>query len=190
MAELRSNTLRDESNRPLMQNTICPDGWTYQHLNFEIQTGILNCLYAKDYAGDNVPGLTLKFFDGSGNELIAGTQAELDSSCVVTQLDYEPTVDFVLVGGGITHMTVPTNDLRLYVVGVPDLSAAYGGSKEFIVGLNLKFHEPKFVWDIDGRTGKKLTYDATYHTNKMRLICKHSLAENIRIKIHYETYKA
>jgi hypothetical protein len=61
-----------------------------------------------------------------------------------------------------------------------------GGSKEFASGINLKFLAPDSSFEIDGRVTKFLTYDATYHTSKLRIILKHPAGNqsNMQVVIH------
>lgn len=185
-----NGTYSDSNGRPIMLPAVSPEGWHYQFLSLEIETAKLNSVYCKDKDGNNITTFTEKFYNNAGTELVAGTQLELTTSCAETRLTFEPAFDFMLIQGSIIQKSTPTNDLRFWCVAVPDISAGSGGSKVFVQNMNLSFYQEKTMFKTDGRAGKLLTYDATYHTNKMAFYLKHDVGLNHRINIIIELYKA
>ncbi len=101
-------------------------------------------------------------------------------------MDWEPTYNFELIGGSAGILNIPTNDVRVWCVGVPDLTPAQGGTKVMVSGINFRFKD--FI-TLDGRVVKRMTYSPTYHSNKMRKIVTHEAGEKHRIEIVWEHYK-
>jgi len=188
-ASLANITSSDASGREIITGGLAPRGWTFQFLCFEVETSKLAAIICKDYKGVDVSGLTAKFFNSSDVELVAGTQAELDANCTTTQVDFFPTYDYMIIGGGIIQKTVPSTDMRIWVVVVPDIAAASGGSKELIINMNIDYFDSKYEWKLDGRVGKLLKYHASLKTNKMRMIVKHDTGVKHKVMINYEYYK-
>lgn len=163
-------------------------GWTYHLTAPEFETSVLNSLYHKDADGNNLGQATVKYYNSSDVELT--TQGDCDTSCVKTVLDFEPSFDYEIIGGTIKSLNAITNDYRIWVVAVPDLTAAQGGSKVMVENVNLKFVDPNNGVEADGRASKYMTYDATYHTNKLRLTVKHPAGGKEKLMIAFELYKA
>ena len=84
----------------------------------------------------------------------------------------------------------PTTNVRLWCIGVPDLTEVQGGTKVMINGLNMKFVADHQQIVIDGRTSKHMTYDATYHTNKIRMVVKHDAGSKFEFELIWEHFKA
>jgi len=161
------------------------EGYTYQARSIEFETSVLASTHNEDPFGSDWGDATIKFYDVSDVELT--TQGTCDTDCVKTVFDWEPLYDYDLIGGEVSVLLAPTVDMRMYCVGVPDVPANLGGSKIMINGINLRFvpHTIK----IDGRTSKHMTYDATYHTNKMRKIIKHPAGTKCKIEVIWEHYR-
>ena len=185
---LANHTLSDSSGRPVILPAIAPEGWTFQQLNIELTTATLNSINANDYTGSAISGFSISFKDVSGN-VLALDQAVLDASCTQTIVDIEPTFDFMLISGAVIQQTIPATDLLLYVVAVPDIPAGSGGSKEMVVNMNLKNLADHQTHCVDGRSGKRLNYSASFHTNKMRVILKHGILVKHKMTFSLEFYK-
>jgi hypothetical protein len=110
------------------------------------------------------------------------------ANAVRTVLDWEPLNDYEIIGGEIKALERPTSDFRVTVVAVPDVPYAYGGSKVMGSGVNLKFFNSREAVKADGRTVKLLSYNATYHTNKIRFIADHAQGDTTQVMIKMETY--
>jgi hypothetical protein len=186
-------TPRDSDGSPLSRAKVTQTGWHYRLHGIEVETSVISSVYEKKADNSNFYFSSLKFFkDVSGTETeITGddlNQTFLDSNCIKTQLDWEPTHDYELVGGMLQQQAVPSSSVRLWIVGVPDVPAAYGGSKEFVTNIDLKFFSDKGII-LDGRAPKFLAYSATYHTNKMRFVFRHNAGFKHKIHINMEIYK-
>ena len=166
-------------------------GWSFWALPIEITTSTLSgSVYSKDSSNIDIPGITCKIYDNEDAEITtAGVLNANLAQCVKTVLDFEPAFDYEMIGGTLRVNSNPTQDIRLWIVGAPDIPAIYGGSKEFASGINLKFLAPDSSFEIDGRVTKYVSYNATDHRGKLRIILKHpaGLAVNLQVTIH--TYR-
>lgn len=172
---LANSSFTDSNGMPLVRNKITRTGWHYQVHTLEISTSKIQAVYSKDNEQIDLSYTSVKFFDGAGTELTAGTQPELDSSCEKTEIYWEPTYDIEVLGGLIYQGNAPTGDIRIWVEAVPDIPASSGGSIPFVEGgLNLRHIGTGQVFEVDGITPKFMPYNVTYHTNKFKLTITHT----------------
>lgn len=174
----------DSDEASLYRLKMAPTGWTYQLASFELTTSKLNSSISLDYEGQSRGDCTIKFYDADDVELT--TQGSLDTDCIKTVIDFEPTFDYEIIGGFVSALTVPTTNIRLWVIGVPDIPAAYGGTKVMANGPNFKF---KQIIETDGRVAKRMTYSETYHTNKIRFEFVHNVGLQHEFMINMEYYR-
>lgn len=178
---------RDSDGSPLQRTKMTTSGWGYQLHGIEFKTSQLNSIYSKNANGDDLGFSTIKCYDSNGNELT--TQIDCALSAVKTVIDWEPTHDYEALGGFFKLTTIPVVDIRLWVIGVPDVPANYGGSKEFVSNINLKFIGLEEGIKADGRTPKYMTYDVNLHTNKLRLILTHPAGYMHDLHAVFEIFK-
>lgn len=166
-------------------------GWSFWAVPIEITTSTLGgSVYCKDAAGTDISGITCKIYDGSNAEITtAGILNANLNTCVKTVLDFEPAFDYEMIGGALRINSNPSQDVRLWVIGAPDIPAIYGGSKEFASGVNLKFMAPDSSFEIDGRVTKYVTYSNVTHQGKLRIILKHPAGLNINLQFIIHTYR-
>lgn len=166
-------------------------GWNFWAVPIEISTSTLGgSVYCKDAAGTDIAGITCKIYKADGSEIT--TAGLLDANlnqCVKTVLDFEPAFDYEMIGGALRINSNPAQDVRLWVIGAPDIPAIYGGSKEFASGVNLKFMAPDSSFEIDGRVTKYVTYSAVTHSGKLRVILKHPAGANVNLQFIIHTYR-
>lgn len=189
---------RDEANISLMKTDtdlvtyvrpkISKFGWAYQIRNASFETAKLSSLLNLDEQGSDIGDITLKFFDDNLVELTAGTQIELDTNCRYTQIEFEPLYDYEMIGGRVFTDALISNDVLLNAVLVPDISAPAGGSFPMIQNLNLRFVNNAEL-NADGRISRLLEHDATFHTNKVRVLVKHPLLSKNKIQMAVEHYR-
>lgn len=163
-------------------------GWTYHLTGPEFVTSTINSLYHKDLAGNDLNESMVKFYDANNAEL--QTQQDCDSSCVKTVFSFEPTWDYEIIGGTIKTFNDIVEDVRVWVIAVPDISAAHGGSKIMAQSLNLKFIDPNNGIEADGRVSKYMAYSATLHTNKIQLIIKHPVGFKEPVTMILEVFRS
>ncbi len=187
-------TNRDSDGSSLQRTKITTTGWHYQVHGVEFETSKLNSIESKKVDGTDYGYSAMKFYklvDGvetliTGEEL---TQEFLDANCVKTIMDWEPTHDVEILGGLLRMLSVPAQNLRLWTIGVPDVPEVMGGSKVFAANVNLKFIGLEGV-DVDGKTPKYLTYNAVYHTTKIRLMFRHPAGFKHPIMMCFKLFKA
>lgn len=191
---LKGNIPTDTDGAPMSRLKLAPAGWTFQDHCFEFTTSKLDTMYSKKADNTDYNFITVKFYeDIAGVEsLITGASATdqtyLDAHCIMTAIEWEPTWDYDIIKGEVYTHTSITNYVRAWAVAVPDVAAAYGGSKELMTGgRNLKYHA---AIDLDGKVVKHMVYSASYHTNKIKLITRHPLGYQALIEICIDLYKA
>jgi hypothetical protein len=189
---LRKEAPQDSDGAPLSRNKITQTGWHYQLHGMEVITSKLNGAHNSDYLDADLGFLTVKHYkDVSGTDTLMSspTQAQLDSDCIRTDMIWEADYDFEIVGGSIYQASAPSSDIRFYAIGVPDLTKAQGGSVDFCVGgVNLKLIGSTSA-QFDGKTSKKMPYDATYHTNKFQFIFRHDAGVQHPVQVVFNIYR-
>lgn len=166
-------------------------GWSFWAVPVEITTSTLGgTLFCQTSDGTDVPWVNCKIYKADNSEItVAGLLNANLNACVKTVIDFEPTFDFEIIGGDLRINSNPSADIRLWIVGAPDIPAIYGGSKDFASGVNLKFLAPDASFEIDGRVTKALTYNATTHQGKMRLILKHPAGTQVNLQFVVHIYR-
>ena len=160
------------------------DGWGNQRRGFEFETSKLSSVYNKKADGTDYGDVTIKFYDDQDAELT--TQGTLDTDCVKTVVDFERDGggdrDFQILTGTCHVISVPTVDLRVWVIAAPDLSLANGGSHPLVAGINYQFmgQSQYFQASVELMT-QHMQYNVTYHTSKMRYIHTHPAGHKQRI---------
>ena len=183
-----SNTSYTDGEGSLLNKLkMAPKGWTYQLRNIGLKTSTINSLANDDHEGNDLGGVTLKFYDNVDAEITV--QGTADTDCVKTVLDIEPAYTYEVIGGWLSVHENITDDIRLYVVGAPDVPEYLGGSKLMIANLNARYIDPSERILLDGRTTKRMTYDAVYHTSKLRLILLHAAGIAKDFQISLEIFK-
>jgi len=176
---------KDSDGATLNRTKVTKSGHHYQLHCMEFTTSDKNSLYNKDSAGVDLGFCTLKFYNAAGTELT--DQATIESTtagvgAVKTVLEWEAQHDFGITGAQLFQSSAPSDDVRLFSVGVPDVPKAFGGSVDFIIGgLNLK-HLGSGGFRIDGKTAKDLTYVPGQHYTKFQIIMRH--AEGVKAAVH------
>lgn len=182
----------DTDGAAVVRNKAAKKGWTYAAIPIEFQTAKLSdSVYSKLADGTDRAGITLKAYDISDVEVTVPGTADANLATIVkTVLDLEFPYDYELIGGSLRTLTSIVDDMRLWIIAVPDIPAGSGGSKEMTGGLNLRYLAPGNEFRVDGRVSKYLSYNATYHTNKLRFIFTYPAGVNESLLITMEIYKA
>lgn len=182
----------DSDGAQVTRNKAAKKGWTYCVDPIEFETSRRsNLMYSKDVNGNNRNGISLRLYDINSNEIVVDGEANANwANAVKTVIDFEPTYDYEIIGGFVGTLNDITQDIRLYIIGAPDIPAQSGGSKEMIGGLNLNFMKPENAFFVDGRVTKFMQYNGNDHRGKMRFILKYPAGVNERVVINVEYYKA
>lgn len=161
-------------------------GFTYHKHHMQFTTSKANSLVEEDHKGNALNHTVLSFF-----KLVAG---ELESCAEgvaeFTQIDFMPDYDYEIIGGEIQVFIKPSVDVRVWVIAVPDVPAANGGSKVMVDNCNLKYYSPDLPVNADGRVSKFMSYNATYKTNKLRFYFKHHAGVQQELQCLVEMFKA
>lgn len=179
---------KDVDGALIVRTKAAKKGWSFWAVPVEVTTStLLGSIHCKMSDGTDITWVNCKIYDGNDQEITtAGLLNANLATCVKTVIDFEPTFDYEIIGGALRINSNPSQDVRLWIVGAPDIPAQFGGSKEFASGINLKFLAPDSSFEIDGRVTKYLTYNPVTHQGKMRIILKHppGLQLNIQVVIH------
>jgi len=176
----------DSDGASMSRMKVAPSGWNFQLRGIEFQTSTLGSIVNRDADNANLSDAVLKLYDAQGTEIVDPTLA---LTAVKTVVDIEPPYDIYIAGGKLKFITVPVSDVRIAVIGAPDVPAVAGGSKHFVQNANLKFIPVTEGVNADGRAAKWLQYSATYHTNKIRFAIYHDAAVVMPIAVFLEVYK-
>lgn len=177
----------DTDGAQIVRNKAAKKGWVFSLIPIELTTSKLNSVYAKTEDGIDRSGISYKIYDVNNNEI---TTIENEVNAVKTVIDFEPPYDYEVVGGEAQQKTIPSSDLRIWCIAVPDIPYGSGGSREMIGGVNFKYIDPADKIEADGRVSKYMTYSTIYHTNKLRLIFKHNAGFQHDLMIILELFRA
>jgi len=179
---------KDTDGAMIVRPKAAKKGWSFWAVPVEITTSTIGgALFCQTSDGTNLPWVSCKIYNSENIEItVPGVLDANLGTCVKTVIDFEPTFDFEIIGGALRVNSNPLQDVRLWIVAAPDIPAAFGGSKEFASGINLKFLAPDSSFEIDGRVSKFVIYDPLTHQGKIRIILKHpaGLQLNTQIIIH------
>jgi hypothetical protein len=174
----------DSDGATYARTKVVPTGMTFCLRSFEFTTATANSVNNSDSSNAHLSDVTASFFDASNNPL-----SDDLSTCVKTVIDFEPPVNYYIIGGQIRCADTVSSDVRVHVVAVPDVPANYGGSKVMVQNVNLRYISALEKIDADGRVGKPLTYDPVHHTNKLRFILYHSPGYALPVMISLEVFQ-
>lgn len=175
---------RDLANRQVVRFAATIDGWHYQLLSTEITTAKKDGFYCKDEDGNDVGFITHKIYDSNGTEI---TDAQNEGNAVETRVWVRPTHHYEVIGAIFGQNSVPTNDIRLWVTGLPgiyNVKFARGG-------INLKHAGSNMYQLADGRASKYLAYNAqAADANSFKFTIKHPQGTQHTFQVSLEIYRA
>jgi hypothetical protein len=194
----------DEEGRQINRIAYGKQGWTYMSHPIEFETSKLNSLYEKNWLGNDRGCSSIKFYDSNGTELVAGTQAELDSSCVETRITFNPDFDYEIISGKVDIVSSPSSDVRMWVMGgvidnttnlpweYPAASGIYH-AKEFAGGLNFKYIDNSQETETDGRASKFMPKTKTgvpFNCNQFQIRMRHDAGVKCKFMLIFEYFRA
>lgn len=181
----------DTDGAQIVRPKAAKKGWSFWACPVELTTSTIGgSLYCKDAAGNDIPGLTCRIYNGADNEITTPGLLNANlGTCVKTVLDFEPAFDYEIVGGALRINSNPATDIRLWIIGAPDIPAIYGGSKEFASGINLKFVSSDGEFEVDGRVTKFIKYNAANHSGKLRILLKHPPGTEVNMQFVIHIYR-
>jgi hypothetical protein len=180
---------QDSDGAVFMRLKQAPTGWTFCLKAFEVTTSKLNSVHNCDAFGTPLTSVTVKYYDSLGADISSQSQLYLDLNCTKTVMDFEPTFDYYLIGGTMKAASVITSDTRVSVVAVPDVPFVAGGTRTMIENVNLRYLSTTDKIEADGRASKFLSYNAVYHTNKLRFIYHHEVGYQASCQVLMQFYR-
>lgn len=193
--ELTGKQIKDPSGRSLTRVAAAEAGSTYLAHPIEVTTSKIGGCFSEFHTGTSRSDFSFRFYDINNVELVAGTQAELDASCVKTVVTFKPIHDYEIMGGNIHQHTTPSTNIRIWVIGgmfTPSDIPIAGYNQEFIGGLNLKYIGDQESIQTDGRASKYMKHTTTgapYPTNMLQYIIKHDAGVQSDIMIVTEYFR-
>lgn len=122
-----------------------------------------------------------------------GDTTTTNSECKETWIAFEPTFDYEISGGSIfvpdTLAGGDDNAWEIHVVAIPDLTEEQGGNVHFIANPRIKWVKGDWLTVDSSVNPAELSYDATYHTNKILFVIKHPVAAQTEFQIQLKLYK-
>lgn len=187
---------KDTDNRPYSQNVVAPSGWGYVDLsfNFKLDEVGITCKSltfdgSRDLNGTaNVGTFTETFQKSDFTKIASPVASDFTNNIKWRRIDFEPAFDYVVVGGRFSIASAVSNHACLWCVGAPDIDKSLGGSHHFMVEKSLSHVTPDQSFIADGRTAKRMNYNATYHYNKLSAFINHGLAESTFVEASYQIY--
>jgi hypothetical protein len=176
----------DTDGAYLQRLKVTQTGWSYQLHGIEFETCNLTSIYSKKADGTDFGFASIKVYDV--NEAEMTTQVNADINGVETVIDWEPDHPYEIIGGALKQVAIPAQDVRVWIVGVPDVPAIYGGSKEFVTSINLRHVGLEEGVRADGRAAKRLDPGAP-GLNKMRVILRHPAGYKHKSMLIMEIFK-
>ena len=172
----------DSDNAKLSRLKITKTGWGFQCNTVEFTTSKLSSVYHKKADGTDWGYCTIKFYDDEDTELT--DQNDIDSDCVKTIMQWKPTVDIEVIGGGIFQTSAPTSATRAWFYHpVSGHEFCTGGIDLQCVGTTVPF-------GIDGRAPKLLPYVAGQDYGTLKMIVRHSAGYEHKVTLKLEIFRA
>ena len=176
---------RDMDGASLQRTKVAPLGWMFQLHSVEFTTAKLDSLYNKDEMGNDLGFVALHLYDADDVEI---TTTENQGNAVKTIIHWEPNYTFEITGGNLFQGSPPTQDVRLWVIAVPDIPAQFGGDRDFIQGgVNLRRIMCSVI--ADGRVAKKLEYVEGLKLTKFEIVLKHAAGFQHSAQMLFEIFK-
>lgn len=177
----------DIENSEVVRVKFCSLGWKYWHYSFEFETSKLESLVSNQW-GAPCSATSMNLLDASGVALT--TQQDADSSCVVTQADWQAPVDLEILTGRLRQMITPTEDIHVFVRCAPSIPQAYGGQVDFFTNFNLRYLTSGQELIADGRASKYLKAIEGTDANKFRFELRHAAGLKHKVQITMEFFRA
>lgn len=124
-------------------------------------TSTINGIKAFDSSNSALNYFSCKIFDSNGDEI---TDQSNDVDCVLSQIDFEPSFNYRLLGGNFYQKTQTVNDCYLNFIVLPDVL-----NLDAVTSANLKLLSTNVSTGFQTDNSSKLVYDAVAKTNRLRV---------------------
>jgi len=174
---------RDSSGRKITRGATTIDGWHFQLLSTELTTSKLNGFFCKKEDGTDVSFITYKLYDLNNNEI---TTQENELNAVKTCVWIRPTHDIEILGGLFSQYSIPSDDIRMWVIGLPGVA-----NVAFTTGgINLRGLGNSIRKVTDGRASKYLQYvPSVPDANSFKITLTHPAGLQHTLQLHLEIFK-
>jgi hypothetical protein len=176
----------DTDGAILSRVKVAPTGWNFNYRMVELQLSTVGGIVNNDQNGNPVGDATITIYDVNGAVI---TDPALQGNAVKTVVDLEPPYNICVAGGTLRMDSMPSSDVILNVIAVPDVPVNMGGSKNFVQNVNLSYIDGQTGLDANGRAAKMLNYSPVYHTNKFRFQFNHVAGYQLWVAILMEIYR-
>lgn len=197
----------DDEGRQVHRPAYGKKGWTYTAHPVEFTTAKDGAIFSEDWQGNDRGDYVFKFYKADGTEIVdaggyADKQAHLDAECVETRITVKPDYDYEIIAGKLDIHTIPTTDIRMWVVGgvIDDTTqlpweypTGVYNAKEFAGGINFKYVTPNKEIETDGRASKFMAKTKTgvpYQTNQFLVIMRHDAGIKHDFMLTLEYFRA
>lgn len=133
-----------------------PFGWMYRNRFLSLETNVQDSLTNQNSSGQAYSDATMSISS--------------DGDYQVTRVDFQPTFDYAIVGGGIYYQTAPALDLFCFSVQGPGVV-----DHPFMENINLKNHSN---YIIQPAKGSIIKYDPLNNTSVIRFVFRHKTIQN------------
>lgn len=190
---------KDQDGSIIVKTKTTRVGWHYEPRSIDWYTSTAGSLYNRKHNGNTIDTGTdygdavIRFYNAAGTDITAQEQSVLDTDCVKTVVDWQPTFEMDIIGCTVSCVSAPVAPQRAYawVIVAPDIPEQFGGSVPFMAGgWNLRFLRQDSTTFIDGRGVKTFQYDPVNNSNKIRVIVKHDAGLKIGLQFVAEIFKA
>lgn len=185
--------IHSETGGILSSPKYAPDGWTQRIHEIQFTTSKLNSIHDKDWTDTDFGWGSLKFYDSQGNELT--NQTAITLSCVRTDFEWMPDVDFMIKGGRVAQKSTPLANFYVWVQAAV-LDEQYGGPQSTFCdgGINMCYVDGKTYVGLDGVSGTVLYYEHPQlgpgaGTNKIRFICRHATGLQHDLQVIFDMFR-
>jgi len=171
----------DTDNAILSRTKITKTGWGLVCHTIGIETSTLGSLHDVGEAGSDYGFGTLKFYDDEDTELTE--QSAIDTDCVKTVLEWEPTNTYEVIGGEMYNGA--KIDTPFYVW----FKHPYSGHEFCTGGFDMSFLPAYGKKTMDGRAPKELPYYPGAGITKVRLTARHNAGVKQKLQLVLELYE-
>lgn len=184
-----NKSFTDSDGIPISRQKVTETGWHAQAHGIEFTTAKVNSGYNKNSAEEDLGFLTVKFYDRSNIELT--TQIGLSLSCVKTEVYWETKEEFDIVGGTLYQAANLSSNVRMWLIGAPDISPENGGSIPFTAGgINLRHLGSYSPLQLDGKVPKRLKDTNDNGGTKIKMVFLHEAGFQHSIFIIFNLFKS
>lgn len=180
---------RDSDGALIIRPKVTKSGRIFQARCIEIVTSEKGSAHAVDWDGNEVAGeMALRFFDKDGVDITSSDQSVLDDNCCMTELDVNFAFNYDVFRARVYILEETSEDCRIWCRMVPSVPAEFGGSKEMLRALNVKFMTRKSPVMIDGTAPTEVingSFPGPHFTKRFR----HKPGQRVGLMIEWQLFK-